>query len=146
MDVYFCVFCLISFCKTMGTMIYCRKIIIFFDEMGILMPKFFIHAVYSYMFISFISFVSMSYAYVAHSYSHVLVYIVFGVNSVIYTILVSPWLFRNWLVFIYFTPQVLELTYVLYNFKIFCGRAFYIYNKIAGNNLQIKYALKVSKF
>lgn len=146
MDVRFCVFCLIALCKISGFMIYSRKILVLYDSVGIYGPVMQFHDTYFFIFVSFISFISMCYAYLTYSYFHVLVYFIFGINGIFSIVLAAPYLGKKWLVFIFLGPQVLELIYVLYNFRLFCGRALYIYNKRAGNDFKIKFALKVSNF
>lgn len=146
MDVRFCVFCLITLCKISGFVIYSLKNLEIYNSVGIYGPIRLFHDTYFYIFVSFISFISICYAYLTYSYFHILVYFIFGINAIFSAVLASPYLAEKWLIFIFLGPQVLELSYVLYNFKIFCGRALYIYNKKAGNNFETKFALKVSNF
>ncbi|KCZ76659.1 hypothetical protein H311_02338 [Anncaliia algerae PRA109] len=141
----FSLFNIISLAKIFCYMMHIKATISYYNNHGIFTPIMIDYDMYLNIFFMFTGYIFMLNSYLTYSYYHILLYLVFVVNTLVNILAKFP--FVNFTK--YFTTFIciaaIEPFFVIYNLKSFAYRAIYTRNKKLGSNILLKNGLNVSK-
>lgn len=141
----FGVYLLLTISKLFVLMYFFKANVNKFSELGTKTPPFTFYGFYLYFLELFISFISMSYAFLTHNFLFIFIYFIFTFTITITSVIILPYVSHHTIFTLFTIIQLFELIFVYVNFEEFCSKALFQKNKRIGSRIEIKKALNVSK-